>query len=216
VADRTCSIDGCDREWRARGWCMQHYNRWRRTGDPDGSIPRGRRRDAWRHGSRRGFQVGCRCFPCRRANNVYDRAYDAGQLARIPASEVAAHLRTLIDSGWSQRGIADEAGVGATTPWHILTGKNQQVNPRTAAALLAVEPLVHTIVLDVRPLSAAVRARGVPLSQLLDEADRRSFYRAEESGQITDAAADRIAVRACGLTLDEVYGPGWDREAVAS
>lgn len=30
----TCSIDGCGEKARARGWCMPHYRRWRRHGDP--------------------------------------------------------------------------------------------------------------------------------------------------------------------------------------
>jgi HNH endonuclease len=28
----TCSVEGCDRAVRARGWCNRHYARWRRTG----------------------------------------------------------------------------------------------------------------------------------------------------------------------------------------
>lgn len=31
---RTCSIDGCDRPQRARGWCSAHWTRWRQHGDP--------------------------------------------------------------------------------------------------------------------------------------------------------------------------------------
>lgn len=31
----TCSVDGCYRSAKCRGWCMTHYNRIRRHGDPD-------------------------------------------------------------------------------------------------------------------------------------------------------------------------------------
>lgn len=38
MAERTCSIDGCDGEagvpGAARGWCRKHYTRWQRYGDP--------------------------------------------------------------------------------------------------------------------------------------------------------------------------------------
>lgn len=34
MAKRTCSIDGCDREAKCRGWCSAHYSRWRRNGNP--------------------------------------------------------------------------------------------------------------------------------------------------------------------------------------
>jgi hypothetical protein len=33
-ATRTCSVPGCGREHRARGFCNGHYKRWRDTGDP--------------------------------------------------------------------------------------------------------------------------------------------------------------------------------------
>jgi len=44
MAERTCSIDGCDRTGRTtRGWCDKHYLRWYRNGDPEdyGSVIRG-------------------------------------------------------------------------------------------------------------------------------------------------------------------------------
>jgi hypothetical protein len=29
-----CSIEGCERNVHARGWCFRHYQTWRRHGDP--------------------------------------------------------------------------------------------------------------------------------------------------------------------------------------
>lgn len=34
VAERTCSIEGCERKHYGRGWCHAHYERWRKTGSP--------------------------------------------------------------------------------------------------------------------------------------------------------------------------------------
>ena len=39
VSDRTCSIEGCAKPARARGWCSAHYQRWQRTGDPRPITP---------------------------------------------------------------------------------------------------------------------------------------------------------------------------------
>jgi hypothetical protein len=35
----TCSIEGCAKPTRARGWCEAHYKRWRRTGDAGHTLP---------------------------------------------------------------------------------------------------------------------------------------------------------------------------------
>ncbi|TGP24699.1 hypothetical protein EN827_30835 [Mesorhizobium sp. M1D.F.Ca.ET.184.01.1.1] len=38
----TCAIDGCAKPARGRGWCLAHYGRWRRNGDPlAGRTPNG-------------------------------------------------------------------------------------------------------------------------------------------------------------------------------
>lgn len=34
MTDRTCSVDGCDRDAVARGWCHKHWSRWKRNSAP--------------------------------------------------------------------------------------------------------------------------------------------------------------------------------------
>jgi hypothetical protein len=40
-ADVICSIDGCALPVRARGWCRNHWYRWRKHGDPLAGLPVG-------------------------------------------------------------------------------------------------------------------------------------------------------------------------------
>lgn len=37
---RTCSVDGCDKAARARGWCATHHARWLRNGSTDEPVRR--------------------------------------------------------------------------------------------------------------------------------------------------------------------------------
>lgn len=39
MADGTCSIGGCERRARTRGWCASHYRRWQTSGDPLAGLP---------------------------------------------------------------------------------------------------------------------------------------------------------------------------------
>jgi hypothetical protein len=44
VSKRTCSVDGCDRRHKSRGFCDPHYLRWLATGDPEPGRPIGSRK----------------------------------------------------------------------------------------------------------------------------------------------------------------------------
>lgn len=41
-ATRKCSIDGCENKHDARGYCKSHWKRWKRYGDPNATVRRGR------------------------------------------------------------------------------------------------------------------------------------------------------------------------------
>lgn len=38
MAQRTCSVDRCTKTAHARGWCIAHYQRWRKTGEVGGPL----------------------------------------------------------------------------------------------------------------------------------------------------------------------------------
>lgn len=40
MQDRTCSIDGCEKPAKTRGWCRMHYIRFNRHGNPLGFAPK--------------------------------------------------------------------------------------------------------------------------------------------------------------------------------
>ena len=48
MKDSTCSVPGCGKPYKARGYCMAHYARLRRSGDVSASAPVAKRRLAGR------------------------------------------------------------------------------------------------------------------------------------------------------------------------
>lgn len=62
MAHRTCSIEGCERDHIARGWCNLHYQRWRRHRDPTHRI---------NNSGRKGGRPRCAVESCPREVHVH-------------------------------------------------------------------------------------------------------------------------------------------------
>ena len=105
-------------------------------------------------GSHSRYSAGCRCPSCRASHTAYLVAWRAGRIRRsADTAPVRAHLQQLVGSGPVLGYLADEAGVPRRSVyriWHC-TGR---IAPATAAALLALRPLLTGAVLP-----AAVRDR---------------------------------------------------------
>lgn len=72
---RLCSLEGCTRIARARGWCTTHYTRWWKHGDPHIVLPRQR----WHPGLRRQPMVRpeCKFDGCERLSSKGGRGWCA-------------------------------------------------------------------------------------------------------------------------------------------
>ena len=90
------------------------------------------------------YRRGCRRGECRTADRNYRKRYELRRLAgvpsHIPGPVVAAHLRTLTDSGHTLRGIANQAKVSERAIHYILNGQTNVLRAK-ALAMLAVQPL---------------------------------------------------------------------------
>ena len=52
-----CSVDGCDLDMHARGWCFSHWQRWKFYGDPEEPLRRARSGTGWRGLNNNGYVV---------------------------------------------------------------------------------------------------------------------------------------------------------------
>lgn len=60
---KTCSIEGCERPAKARGYCNLHYTRWHKHGDPEKKLPTGGW--GWKHGRKAPYDgVICKVEGC--------------------------------------------------------------------------------------------------------------------------------------------------------
>lgn len=122
------------------------------------------RRDSARHGTRRMYELGCRCFPCRLEASNYTAELRAGKPRRVPIEVVADHVEGLLDAGMLRTEIQEAAGLGNSAVWHITSRKGKTVNSRTAEAILALEPPS-----DLRSHLRVLTRSGWTAEQLADE-----------------------------------------------
>lgn len=92
MAERICSIDGCDRPSRRRGWCTMHYSRWYEHGTTDKPRPRPRTPKPWMNRLAGYFTVGDGCWVWNSSRDVhgYGRFWRDGH--GMPAHRVLFEL----------------------------------------------------------------------------------------------------------------------------
>jgi hypothetical protein len=114
--------------------------------------------------------------------------------------------------GWRRWEIAAEVGVTTAALRKIASGGCERVKRGTLEGLRALD--VRPVKVPVGPLVDAVvlaaRRRGLTVAGLLGERDRRALYRGVESGWVSDAVADRVAVAAGVGPLELLYGSDYD------
>lgn len=96
-----CSISGCDRIYRAHGFCRTHYSRWRKYGDPQSHVPirDGVSRNVGYHGAHdrvkaargRASEHGCAWAECSAAAS--DWAYDGQDPEEMIGMDHGTELR---------------------------------------------------------------------------------------------------------------------------
>ncbi|TJU85618.1 MAG: hypothetical protein E5Y10_24675 [Mesorhizobium sp.] len=79
-----CSMDGCSKPHRARGWCCAHYQRWLRYGYPlGGGKTRGEAQSYLRDVVLPYQEDGCLVWPFRRNQNGYGQIKHLGQMMGV-------------------------------------------------------------------------------------------------------------------------------------
>lgn len=163
------------------------------------------------HGRATTYRRGCRCEDCTRAmmrdrksHRLRTGTTDGPTVnpVMIDAAPVAAHIRTLVASGWPWRHLAAEVGWSNHGRLSLIAqGKTRRVYRTTAARILAVQPLepitfdpvvVERLVdgADWRRIGAT-RAERIAAAELMPtkaDAERRLGLRAGRDFAVRGAA----------------------------
>jgi hypothetical protein len=141
------------------------------------------------HGTRVRYVAGCRCEPCRLANNAYARM--RMKLKRlgegnplVDAARTRRHLERLSKAGVGRRTIADIARVPESTLCALRKGTRLHLRAATAARILAVGTDVRT---DASVISA--------------EATWRLIDRLREEGYTKGAIAQKLGNKRAALQI---------------
>jgi AraC-like DNA-binding protein/DNA-binding CsgD family transcriptional regulator len=160
------------------------------------------------------YRRGCRRNECRTADRIYRKRYELRRLSgipsHIPGPVVAAHLRILIDSGHTIRGISREAGMSERAIGYILNGQTN-VTRAKALSLLAVRPLAEPprvaptgVIRRVQALAAV----GWPIAWTAQQAGLHPSYLFSIIGGRVPTIPRHIAARFTAIYREYSHRPG--------
>lgn len=122
-------------------------------------------------GTYMGYRDGCRCDDCRKTWRAYHTAWawdrrHGGPRRLVGAKDVKEYIAALRRHGWTDRGIADAAGVGRGTVSAIRRRDQHKLKPDTYQRILGVPVDLHpggqhlVPIGDLRTLVDAMLAAG--------------------------------------------------------
>jgi transposase len=227
LADKSLGRHSCEFQRKLQARAQRVADRKNRSGPKVDCTCKNVRHE---HGTLQAYKIdGCKCRPCLDANNKQSMtrtrkvAYGTWDSGKTDVAPVRDHIAMLIESGFSDRTIAEAANVGRTTIRAIMRGRKErggQINKRTnkevAERILALKPakeiLPDNCMVDAtgthRRLQALV-AIGWPLNRLGNQLGVQASNMNTLLGQVT------VRVRTAKKVRD-LYDRSWNQTPATS